>query len=300
MWSPFRLRKIIRESHADVLYSMLDLSNLIARIAVLGRSGKPLLVWGVRASALQHGLRALVPNRLCRFLSPQVPLIIANSSAGLRMLGEAGFTINRGAVVCNGIDVDQFRFDPDKRTEQRKEWDVNENNRLVTLVGRRDSRKGHVDFINAARSLAEKDAHMAFACIGPGSDESREDLERWIGDAGIGDRFRIVEQTEDMTAVFSASDVVVSASHSEGFPNVVAEAMSCGRKCVVTDVGESAALVGDCGVVVAPRDPEALASGVLEVVAMPGELGDRARSRIADEYSIRKLAAETMRAFRDA
>lgn len=107
-----------------------------------------------------------------------------------------------------------------------------------------------------------------------------------------------------MAAVYSALDIAVSSSCGEGFSNVIAEAMACGRPCVVTDVGDSARIVGACGEVVGAGDPPALAAAIERLgmaLADPGEaarLQASARARIVETYSLEALLRNSEQAFR--
>ena len=96
-----------------------------------------------------------------------------------------------------------------------------------------------------------------------------------------------------MRAVYSSLDVLGLCSISEGFPNVIGEAMACAVPCVVTDVGDSAIVVGDTGVVVPVSDPGALADGWQRLLALSDDqrdkLGVRARLRIQDRFSVDAL-----------
>ena len=99
-----------------------------------------------------------------------------------------------------------------------------------------------------------------------------------------------------MPDVYNAFDINVSSSISEGCPNVVGEAMACAVPCVVTDVGDSAMLVGDTGFVCSPQDPQALASKVISCIeADRGSLGLKARRRIEENWSITQLSQNTER-----
>ena len=66
--------------------------------------------------------------------------------------------------------------------------------------------------------------------------------------------------------------------------------MSCGIPCIATDVGDSAAIIGDTGIVVPPNDNEALFNAMLKMAQMPKEerepLGQKARQRIIDKYRL--------------
>jgi glycosyltransferase involved in cell wall biosynthesis len=97
-----------------------------------------------------------------------------------------------------------------------------------------------------------------------------------------------------MPRVYSALDVAVSSSHfGEGFSNAIGEAMACGVPCVVTDVGDSALVVGETGIVVPPGQVRALASGieqVLEAITTNRETMARAcRHRIVAHFGSQQM-----------
>jgi glycosyltransferase involved in cell wall biosynthesis len=87
-------------------------------------------------------------------------------------------------------------------------------------------------------------------------------------------------------------DIFCLSSRTEGFPNVVGEAMTMGVPCVVTDVGDAAVLVGDAGIVVPKENPTELARGIRKLITTPccarRQLGQKARERIYQEFSIQR------------
>jgi glycosyltransferase involved in cell wall biosynthesis len=106
----------------------------------------------------------------------------------------------------------------------------------------------------------------------------------------------------DMTAVYNAMDIVTSSSSfGEGFSNVIGEAMACGVPCVVTDVGDSARIVGKTGIIVPPKDPQALADGWRNMLKRLNDKSysfkEKARARIVSHYSSEIFIQKTSKKF---
>ncbi|WP_326564285.1 glycosyltransferase family 4 protein [Micromonospora peucetia] len=95
---------------------------------------------------------------------------------------------------------------------------------------------------------------------------------------------------QELLELMAGCEVFVLPSHSEGFPNVILEAMALGRPVVATDVGAVGEMLGDgCGVVVPPHEPDRLAAALTAVMSSPShrsELGERARRKAAAEYAL--------------
>ncbi len=94
----------------------------------------------------------------------------------------------------------------------------------------------------------------------------------------------------DIARITTAFDIASSSSYGEGFPNVVGEAMSCEVPCVVTNVGDSAYIVGNTGIVVLPKNSSVMAKAWEKLIKLPAEerkiLGKLARKRIEDNFEI--------------
>jgi glycosyltransferase involved in cell wall biosynthesis len=96
-----------------------------------------------------------------------------------------------------------------------------------------------------------------------------------------------------MPKIYNALDIAVSSSYGEGLSNVICEAMACGVPCVVTNVGDSAWVVGDMGEVVPPKDPVALMNAIERLLDHKVYDPDQIRRRIVDELSINSLVTNT-------
>jgi glycosyltransferase involved in cell wall biosynthesis len=128
--------------------------------------------------------------------------------------------------------------------------------------------------------------------VGRGVDWENPELCGWIAQTGCQDRFVLLGERRDVPLCLSAMDIFCLSSRTEGFPNVVGEAMCMGVPCVVTDVGDAAFLVADTGVVVPREDAAALAGGLERLVGIGTTerqaLGKRAKARILAEFSMQR------------
>jgi glycosyltransferase involved in cell wall biosynthesis len=271
--------------------------NLFATLARVARPGTR-VVWGVRASDMdlsRYGAFHEATFEAARRVASLADLVIANSESGRRFHVDRGYPADRTTVIPNGIDTDRFRPRPEARATLRAELGVPPDAPVIGIVARLDPMKGHELFLQAAARLLVRLPEVRFVVVGGGEVGAVDRLRGRATALGLGDRVRFVGPREDIERVYAALDVATSASSfGEGFPNAVAEAMASGVPCVVTDVGDSARIVGSHGVVVDRDDPDALArawSSVLEAgqVAAPGSL----RDRIVARFSVERLVERT-------
>src|SRR5205823_8210436 len=129
--------------------------------------------------------------------------------------------------------------------------------------------KDHRTFLAAAARLAASEPRARFVLSGTGTEPANRELTDAIARLGLADRVVLLGERHDMPAFFAALDIcALSSAYGEGCPNVLGEAMACGVPCVATDVGDSAAVIGDTGVVVPARDPAALAAGIERLIGL--------------------------------
>jgi glycosyltransferase involved in cell wall biosynthesis len=128
-------------------------------------------------------------------------------------------------------------------------------------------------------------------------------LSALIVELGLASRVHLLGERADVPRLTAALDVATCSSIGEGFPNAVGEAMACGIVVVSTDVGDTATVLLDSGVVVPPYDPAGLADGWRTVLAMaPAEraaLGRRARERVIEQYDAAGIAARYAALYRE-
>ncbi len=268
--------------HADLL------GGICARLA-----GNPRVVWNLRNS--MPGLAATktssrVVAYMCAGLSRWVPArIVCNSAAALRAHTAIGYCRAKCVVIPNGFDTRLFTRSPPARAAMRASWGVQPAELLVGMVARVDPQKDHATFIRAARSVASAMPGVRFVLVGAGV--TTDPLIRTLLEKlSLADRFVLDEQRSDIPAVMSALDLFCLAAKSEGFPNVVGEAMACGTAAVASDVGDIREIIPDERCVATPQDPDSLASCMLRVLSLSAaeysELVVRQREVIAERFDI--------------
>ncbi len=280
-----RLAGLIRRFRPTIVQSWMYHADLAATfgLAFSGRWRRTRLYWGVRCSDMDvehYGFRLRAIIRLCAGLSSLPDAVVANSHAGKAVHERLGYHPREFLVFDNGIDTESFRPDTEARLRVRAQLGVPPDAVLLAQVARVDPMKDYDCFLGAMHRLSGVRA----IAVGEGT-------ERLADAPGL---LRL-GQRRDVPALFAASDIVVSSSaFGEGFSNAIAEGMACGLPAVATGVGDAARIVGDAGIVVAPRDPEALASAIATLARMsPAEratLGHAARRRVVEQFSLERAA----------
>ncbi len=155
--------------------------------------------------------------------------------------------------------------------------------------------KDHATFARAARVMADRRDDVRFICVGEGIEPYRSEALRELHVAGLGDRLLWKGFCKDMVAFYNCVDIATSTSlFGEGFSNAIGEAMACGTPCVVTDVGDSARILGATGAVVKAGDPGALATAWEEVLKRTDpEQRSACRRRIVETFGLDSLIRHT-------
>ena len=287
----------VRRTRPDIIFGILGGPNIVAAVAkpFAGSAG---VVWTVLNSdydpSVDHWL-ARFGYRIEAALARLPDAIIANSAAGRAFALSRRFPPDRVAVVPNGIDTDRFRPDRTLRAEQRRNLGLGDDVIAVGVLARLNSTKGYPTFLRAAAKVGRAAKRMRFLCVGSGPELNP--LRDLAGELGIADRVIFTGEL-DAVAALNAFDIACSPSLTEGFSNAIAEAMSCGLPCIVTDVGDSAAIVGDAGAVVPPGSPDALAAAIQAQIASLDEHDPASsRQRIVDNFSVGTMVERTLKVF---
>lgn len=291
------LCRLLRAEHATIVSTWMYHADLVGGIS--GWLLRLPVVWGIRNSDLSPSTSKLTTRgivRLLGLLSGWLPKrIISCSRRAVDIHVALGYQRRAFEVIPNGFALDTFKPSPTARRDVRAELSLPSGALLVGSVARFDPQKNHLGLLRAAAAVQQKCPGVHFVLVGEGVVPTNSQLSVELKKLGISDCVHMLGKRDDVARILAALDVFVSSSdYGEGFPNVIGEAMACGVPCAVTDVGDSAFVVGSAGVIVRPGDSGAIADGILQLLqltddqrAVAGALG---RSRIKENFELHMIA----------
>jgi glycosyltransferase involved in cell wall biosynthesis len=285
----FSLARIMNEYRPHIIQGWMYHANLMA----LFFRNKGQVIWNIRCSDMDlasYGPLYRFTVRAGSLFSRFPDSIITNSCAGRSYHEGIGYAPKAWEVIPNGFDTTLFQPDQATGQEIRAPLDISGDAPVIGLIARFDPMKDHGTFLAAARLLLRSHPAAHFLLAGKGVSRENPYLRFLAEQTEQPSRIHLLEERKDISRILNALDIASSSSISEGLPNAVGEAMATGIPCVVTDAGDSAVLVGETGIVVPKKDPQALCSAWQRLLDAGPDyrkaMGERARKRIMDHYSL--------------
>ena len=289
------LRKVVAKFQPDIIQGWMYHGNLAAWLARHLAPGLPALAWNIRNGLYRLENEKPITRlviRANRFLSGAPESILYNSSLSRKQHEAFGFNISRGRLIPNGFDFLQLTPMEHKARKVRAELGIPDESRVVGHVARFHPVKDHPTFVRAAVSVASllEDVHILLC--GRDVGEENAGLIGLVPKA-LRRRFHFLGERKDVPELMCAMDVFCQSSWSEAFPNVLGEAMSLGVPCVATNVGDSADIIGDAGLVIPRKNEIAMAVALKTVLEWPvarrKSVGSAARARVKEKYSFQMM-----------
>lgn len=247
-----------RRGRQDVLLAAWAFPDGVAAVELAARLGIPAVVKVHGTDLNVLGRSGAVARRLRRAL-PRAARLVAVSRPLADVAASLGVPRDRIDVVANGVDAALFR--PRERAEARAALGRADGSRWLLFVGRLEPAKGILDLLEAFTLLRRRRGDVRLVIVGDGS--ARQACRRA---ADADDRVLLAgpRPLEEIPLWMGACDALVLPSWAEGTPNVVLEALACGRRAVATAVGGVPDVVDapELGELVPPRDPAALAAAM--------------------------------------
>ena len=288
------LTRLIRQRQPDLIQTWMYHADLIGGVAAR-MAGNRNVIWGIRSADMIKGTAysTYLIRRICALLSRAVPAtIVCAAEASRATHGAIGYDRSKMIVIPNGFETPKEDGLAERRRAFRVQHGWSDHEFVVGCVGRFNYYKDHANFVRAAGLFAKGNPAARFLMIGKEVDSNNVELSGLIESTGFANKFTLLGFRKDVMDCLNALDAFCLSSRSEGFPNVLGEAMSIGIPCVATDVGDVRALLSNTGIIVPKENPTALCAGLNQIFAWPRSLreamGRRGRDRIIAEFSTAK------------
>ncbi len=287
----WQLASLLRRERIDLIHSYtMETRNYAHAVALL--TGLPLIhtsqdTWfGDMFGRLQWLALNRIPRRI----------VVTSETVRRSLRVGTALRADRAVLIRPGIDLGRF-FPRSDAAQVRAELGIAAGAKVVGIVGRLSSVKDHATFFAAAARVAASAPDARFLVVGGAvlaDDDYALEIHRDIARHGLGDRVIMTGFRDDVAPLIGAMDVVVSASPRESFGLVLAEAAACARPVVATRSGGAEEIVvsGETGVLVPPRDPQALADAILQLLGDPvtaAAMGAAGRRHAEAHFDLRRM-----------
>ena len=288
-----RIARVLREERPDIIHTHLPRADVAGAFA---RVFHPGLVWVCSVHAIYSedwSGRWSLP--LFNLLWRRADIMLCISHAVREWLVGRGVPQDKARVIHYGIEPEKFS---EPRVNLREQWGLNDN-AVVGSIGRLEPRKGHDLLIQAMPELCMRvpSARLLIADHDPCG--YGVTLRRLIDRLGLGEKLRLVGFQTDVVSFLNALDVFAFASSSEGFGQVVIEAMAAGKPVITSKIAPLTEIVadGETGLLVESGSPQSFASAIAQLLIDPMErhrMGARGRERVTKCFTAERMTQETL------
>lgn len=263
------LRRELNQRRIDVLHTHSSKAGIVGRWAARSSSAEAVVhtvhgwPFAIDARPWERRLYLMLERRAARWCDALIVVAESDRESGLRC------GIGREAqyrLIRSGIPLDPFREGARRRVETRVRLSIPPGTPVVGSVLRLSEQKAPLDLIRAFGGIASALADARFLVVGDGP--LRQEAERESGKLGLADRVSFLGLRRDVPELLGAMDVFLLPSLWEGLPRTLIQAMASGVPVVCSDIPGNREAIGTdgAGILVPPRNPEAMASAAVHVL----------------------------------
>jgi glycosyltransferase involved in cell wall biosynthesis len=288
------LARLVRCRKVDIVHAVLPISYLIGTMACALAPRRALVMSRLSQNWYQRKGFGFVERRL---LHPFVDAAICNSKIIQEELLVEGIPATKLRLIPNGIDAKAFALQAGDRQTARQQLGLAQDALVLSVVANLYAYKGHVDLLAALQGVRDRlPPNWTLLAAGRDIKGRLEELRTLADRLGVAPHIRFLGERSDIARIMCAADIHVSASHTEGLPNNILEAMSVGRPLIATAVGGVSEIVvhGHTGLLVPAHDPAAIGAALLDLAFDPrrrAEMGAAARKLVASTFKVERSAS---------
>jgi len=302
--SPARIASFLRKQKADIVHTHLLRGNIYGRVAARLAGVKRVVstVHSAKQWMKAHPLFEWGAGALDRLTLGSASVVVAVAEETKeKIAGEDGYERRSILVIPNGVDIDELKGDPAKRTKARELMRVIEGRFAVGFVGRLDEQKNPLFMLRVMQKVFKKRSNAVLVVIGDG--RLRDQVDSRVRELGIGGNVRMLGGRSDVYSLLCGLDAFFLPSLLEGLPLSLCEAMAAGLACVATPVGGIPDMIehGKNGFLFGPDNGDGMADAIIRLVDDPmlaESVGEAARKAIAKRFSARHMARQYEKLYR--
>lgn len=290
----FKLRRVLKNQRPDIVQTWMYHADFLGGLTAKSL-GIENIIWGIRTTDVKLGRSKLTVSlrKICALLSYKVPkIILCVADAGRKVHEQVGYDASKIMVIPNGFDLNNLNATPEQIDLLREDCGLTSENVVVGSIGRFNPIKNQKLFIETASLIAPEYPNVRFLLVGRDNTWENAELVSWIKKYSLEDKFVLLGERSDVPVCLAVMDIFCLHSKTEGFPNVLGEAMAMGLPCVATDVGDVKVLLGETGKIVLLTAPS-IYTGISELLSLDEnslvKLGRQARKRLYNNYSLPKI-----------
>jgi glycosyltransferase involved in cell wall biosynthesis len=290
------IAQYIRAGKIDIVHAIMQHSYLYGALANR-LAGRNLLIFSQGSLNRNQESTALLNFLERNLVHPRVNAVICNSETIARELQAEGVPRSRIRLVYNGLDIPSYSRLLVDRARARRQLGIDQYDLVFSSVATLRALKGHADLLQALHKIRkELPRSWSLLIVGRDVDGNLARLEELCGRLDLTSHVRFLGERLDVPIILSTADIHVSASHSEGFPNNILEAMCSRLPVVATAVGGVPELVvhGVTGLLVDARDADALGAALLALASDRERracMGRAGYQRAKENFSIQRSVA---------
>lgn len=255
----------VRALRPDLIFSIFLYPDSYAALKIAKKLHVPLVAMGIGSDI--HSIGDRLSAMYTRKVLEQADFLVTVSEDLRQKALIMGAKPETSRAVVNGCDLSIFHVRD--RAEARRQLNLDPDAEIVLYIGRMDLRKGLRELVEASAKLRTTHPKLQVYMVGEGPD--RPQIVQAIESAGATNYIHTLPpcQPDDVAVWMAAANLVTLPSYMEGCPNVVLEALACGRPVVATRVGGIPEIMSDaCGRLIPPRDADALAQALNAVLSL--------------------------------
>ena len=295
-----KLRKFIKKNNPDIIQSWMYHSNFLSIFIPKEFHNK--IFWNIRHSELNFKIskkKTIFLSIICGLFSRFVPKkIIYCSEKSIKFHENRHFYSKyKTSIIDNGYSEKTYYASNNLRLNFRKKNKIKKTDIILGYAGRYAKQKNIESLLNAFSKIVKNYKNVYLYMVGKEINLQNKELINIMSGLNIKDKTVLINEQKNLLEFYNGIDLLVLTSHSESFPNVIAEAMLCSTPVLASNAGCSKKIIDKYGFVLKKNDYLSITKGLKTSINILESkkrnwkfLKKNACSHIKNKFSIEKMA----------